>query len=435
MKKGDLISLGYSEKEMEKMYKRFPSLLTYSINKIEEKQKFFIFLGYTKKQIHKMSVILPALYSLSNENITKKINDLMSLGYTKEELITITVLLPMIFNYSIENIKEKIECLQQFGYTKEEVIKMTIKLPSLLGYSLTKTKQKMDFLKSIGIIMINPEDAQELIICVELLYARYMFYKECGMQINKDNYQLLFLNSKNFNELFHIKKQELLEKYNYEEYLKEHNINLTSDNKQTNHDKDDKFIYLESLGYTDIELEKMYEKQSNLFSYHLKNIQEKVAFFENFGYTKEQIKKMTIMLPAIFGYSLNNIKQKLQDLMDLGYTKEQVIIMTIELPALFSYSMDNIKEKIDFLKSVQLDFIVTKNTKQLIKSVELVFARYMFFNEKNIEINDKTCYKLFYKNKEFEKYYGITKEDLLKKYDYESYVKEQNDILNGKIVI
>ena len=425
MKIEDLISLGYTEKEMEKMYDRFPSLLTYSINTIKEKQDFFISLGYNKKQIHKMTVILPALYSLSKENIKSKIDDLIGIGYRKEEIIIITVLLPMIFNYSTKNIKDKFDLLQEFGYSKEEAIKMTIKLPSLLGYSIKKTKQKMDFLKSIGIIMINPEDAQELIICVELLYARYMFYKASGLEINKDNYQLLFLSSKQFNSLFYIKKQELLEKYNYEEYLKEHNITLTSDNKQTNHDKEDKIIYLESLGYTDSELEKMYEKQSNLFSYHLKNIQEKVAFFINFGYTKEQIKKMTSVLPSIFGYSLNNIKQKLQDLMDLGYSKEEVINMTIELPALFSYSMENIKEKIDFFKSINLDFIIIENTKQLIKSVELVFARYMFFKENDIEINEKTCYKLFYKNKEFEKYYGITKEELIKKYDYKEYKEKR----------
>ena len=57
------------------------------------------------------------------------------------------------------------------------------------------------------------------------------------------------------------------------------------------------------------------------------------------------------------------------------------------------------------------------DTKQLMQSVSLSYARYMFYKEKSIEITDRSYKKLFIGKKQFEKAYGITKEELLEKYD------------------
>ena len=101
--------------------------------------------------------------------------------------------------------------------------------------------------------------------------------------------------------------------------------------------------------------------------------------------------------------------------------------MTIKLPPLFGYDFSKIERKINFLKDVNLDFIVLFDTKQLMQSIELTYARYMYFKE-NGKIIDETNYKyLFESNKKFEKRSNMTKEELLEKYNYEEYIKEKND--------
>ena len=72
------------------------------------------------------------------------------------------------------------------------------------------------------------------------------------------------------------------------------------------------------------------------------------------------------------------------------------------------------------------------DTKQLMQSVSLSYARYMFYKEKDIEINDKSYIKLFIGQKPFEKAYGITKEKLLKKYDYQAYIQQKKTQDLGK---
>ena len=95
--------------------------------------------------------------------------------------------------------------------------------------------------------------------------------------------------------------------------------------------------------------------------------------------------------------------------------------MTKSLPALYSYSIENIKQKITFLRTIGLGFIAIEDTKQLMQSIDLTYARYMFFKEKGIEVTRDNYRRLFYNAKIFEKQYGIDKSSLLEKYNYQEY--------------
>ena len=52
-----------------------------------------------------------------------------------------------------------------------------------------------------------------------LSYARYMFFKERGININMSNYNKLFVRQKQFEKQYGIKKSELLDRYKYTEYV------------------------------------------------------------------------------------------------------------------------------------------------------------------------------------------------------------------------
>ena len=50
-----------------------------------------------------------------------------------------------------------------------------------------------------------------------------MFYKNIGITINIDNYKKLFMAEKKFVKQYGVTKQQLIEKYNYDEYKEKKN--------------------------------------------------------------------------------------------------------------------------------------------------------------------------------------------------------------------
>ena len=189
---------------------------------------------------------------------------------------------------------------------------------------------------------------------------------------------------------------------------------------------------MEKLGYSKAEVIKMTKSLPSIYCLSIDNIKKKIEDMEKIGYSRAEVIKVTKSMPTIYGYSIDNIKQKIEDMEKLGYSKEEVIKMTKNLPAIYSLNIDNIKQKIDFYDSIGLHELAINDTKKLMQSVSLSYARYMFYKEKNIEINDKSYNKLFIGQKLFEKAYGITKEELLEKYDYQAYIQQKKTQDLGK---
>ena len=193
-----------------------------------------------------------------------------------------------------------------------------------------------------------------------------------------------------------------------------------------------KIEHMKKLGYSKEEVIKMTKSLPAIYGYSIDNIKKKIEDMEKIGYSRAEVIKVTKSMPTIYGYSTDNIKQKIEDMEKLGYSKEEVIKMTKNLPAIYSLNIDNIKQKIDFYDSIGLHELAINDTKKLMQSVSLSYARYMFYKEKNIEINDKSYNKLFIGQKLFEKAYGITKEELLEKYDYQAYIQQKETRDLGK---
>ena len=218
-----LISLGYSHEDVIKMTKTFPSLYSYSIENIKQKIEDLVSLGYNRADVIKMTKTLPSLYGLGIENINQKIEDLVSLGYKRADVIKMTKSFPSLYGYSIETINQKIEDLASLGYNRADVIKMTKTLPSLYSLSIENIKQKTIFLKEINLDFIVADDTKKLMQSIDLTYARYMFLREKGIEITRDNYKRLFYNAKQFEKQYGIDKSTLLEKYSYQEYINNKN--------------------------------------------------------------------------------------------------------------------------------------------------------------------------------------------------------------------
>ena len=181
------------------------------------------------------------------------------------------------------------------------------------------------------------------------------------------------------------------------------------------------------LGYTEDDYNEIRNSypliniKDETISIHLKDT---FTFFLECGYTKEEVIKMTKALPAIYSYSIENMKQKIADIIELGYTKEEVIKMTKALPQIYSLSIENMKQKIDFYNLIDMHELAVIDAKNLMQSINLSYARYSFYIDLGINIDMNNYRKLFMGQKQFEKTYGITKEELLERYDYNKYKEE-----------
>ena len=214
-----LKELGYNQEEIIKMTKVLPAIYSLSIENMKQKIEYLKELGYSQEDIIKMTKTLPSIYSHSIENIKQKIENLKELGYSQEDVIKMTKVFPSIYSLSIENMKQKIEDLKKLGYSQEDVIKMTKVSPSIYGLSIENIKQKVEFYDSIKLHSLAIIAPKALMQSTALSYARYMFYKEKGINIDETNYKKLFMDQKKFEKQYGEGKKELLERYNYRDYL------------------------------------------------------------------------------------------------------------------------------------------------------------------------------------------------------------------------
>lgn len=142
------------------------------------------------------------------------------LGYTEEDYNEI------VNSFGIKNLKEetlikKIEenykFLKSLGYNQEEIIKMTKSLPAIYSLSIENIKQKIEFYDSINLHSLAVIAPESLMQSTKLSYARYQFFKGKDIEIDETNYRKLFVAQKQFEQQYGITKQELLERYPYEE--------------------------------------------------------------------------------------------------------------------------------------------------------------------------------------------------------------------------
>lgn len=100
--------------------------------------------------------------------------------------------------------------------------------------------------------------------------------------------------------------------------------------------------------------------------------------------------------------------------------------MTVVFPQIFSLSIENLKEKIEFYNFAGLGNIIFINPKLLMQSVDLSYARYMYYTSKGETIDMDNYLELFVSEKKFLKSSGLTNEQVICLYKYDREVKSNN---------
>jgi len=172
------------------------------------------------------------------------------------------------------------------------------------------------------------------------------------------------------------------------------------------------------LGYSKEEVIKMTKMYPIIYGYSIETIKHKIEDIISLGYSKEEVIKMTKYLPSLYTLSKENMKQKIENLINLGYSKDEIIIMTKKLPQMYNLGIENISQKLEFYESIELREMCINDTKQLMQSVDLSYARYKFLENREIFITMQNYKLLFISQKQFEKQFGITKSEILELYNY-----------------
>lgn len=215
----NLENIGFTKEEILKIIKSYPEICGFSTDRIKLRIEQLEKLGYKKDMIKKMILKHPQMFGFSKEKITIRIKELETLGYTKKEVIEMTSNFPEIFCFTINRITKRINEFKESGYTKEEIIKITKIMPNIYGYNSKTIKEKLNYYNIIGIKEDIIENPYNLIHGVELIYAKYEFLKEKGIEIKSNNSKnnKLFYNTKIFEKLYQITKEELLSNYKYQD--------------------------------------------------------------------------------------------------------------------------------------------------------------------------------------------------------------------------
>ena len=199
-----------------KLIKAHPNILSFSINKLVSKVKWFYDKGYTKEQVGNIIYKANSLLTMdfvNDGNIDSKYNYFKYLGFTNEEIIDVTNRCPVLYSLSIENISNKINILLELGFSMDIVKNIFYKFPQIVSCSEEAILEKYNYFNEIGLLRVFVEYPKYLMQGLELTNARYTYLLNKGIDINEVNYKKLFTSDKRFKESYGITSEELLEKY------------------------------------------------------------------------------------------------------------------------------------------------------------------------------------------------------------------------------
>ena len=119
----------------------------------------------------------------------------------------------------MSKINDRFNNLLTFGFKVEDARGIVLEFPVILGSTIENTNDKLNLYKEFGILNVIVKVPKYLIQSVELSFARYYYLNSIGIEINEENAFLLFINESVFKKRFKISKADLLDRFNYEEYL------------------------------------------------------------------------------------------------------------------------------------------------------------------------------------------------------------------------
>ena len=207
---------GYNNGQIIKMVKMHPKILGLTISNLNKKIDDLIEKGYNLKLIIKITSKCPQIYSLSINNIENKTNKIMEYGYSRDEVLSMISNYPSIYTFDTINMKKKIDELISLGFSYDEAIIITKNFPQIYSFEVSTIREKINFYRYIGLSNLIVSKKKILMQSLELTYARYMYYKSIGIEIDEENSEKLFVSEKVFVNRYKKGRDEIIELYKYD---------------------------------------------------------------------------------------------------------------------------------------------------------------------------------------------------------------------------
>ncbi len=371
----------FNEKEIKKMTKSCAHIFSYSIeDKLQPVIDYLKGLKFSEADIKKILLRDPKLFAVSKDSLDEVFRNLHKLGFNKTQALAILKKAPSSFN-SISTIPNKFKSIKDLevqtsenqsiplGFDKRQVVKMISDSPTILTYNNNAIRKKVSTLYELG---FEPNAIKQMLI---------------------KSSPLLCLSPNT------VKK---------------------------------KFNYFETIGYSKKQAIKVLQNMPTLFNLTSKRINSSFDNMQKYGFDRDTFKEMTVSHASLLNLTNKLMNSKLQALEKLGFSKEDVINITQAAPTLITSSIEMTRDKIEYLRSIGLGSIITKSPTNLITSTATIYARYEYFKSRKppIQIDDEHYANLFITWKNFEKKYGINKEDLLQQFNYDEFKQKQKTEVN-----
>lgn len=181
-------------------------------------------------------------------------------------------------------------------------------------------------------------------------------------------------------------------------------------------------------GYPKEAIIKMGTNLPALYSNSPSHFQEIQQTLKKFNWSREFIITKTPGNPALYTYSPPKMCQRITDIEKLGFTKEESLQIASNYPMAFGGSLETLTKKINYLKQIGLRNIIINHSERLRQSVEVTYARHCYITlEEKKKISEENYGLLFLNENYFKKRFGVNKDYLRMKYNYEEYERKLDE--------
>eukprot|EP01018_Ginkgo_biloba_P012334 Gb_34139 [translate_table: standard] len=149
-----LLTFGLSVEQVKTLVRKFPTLLTYSIEgKIKPTVELLLGLGIPQSDIHKIILKRPQLFGCSiDENLKPTMTYLECLGVDKSCWAKIIVKFPAIITYSQRKIQLAVDFMSGMGISSSDIGKVLTRCPHIVSYSVEENlRPTAAYFKSMGV--------------------------------------------------------------------------------------------------------------------------------------------------------------------------------------------------------------------------------------------------------------------------------------------
>ena len=375
----DLKSLGFSKKQLDKMYNNYPSIFSRTI------------------------LIADANYDEGDVPIERRLYDLMHLNegenapnFTKNELLRKVPSDPILISYSIDTLKSRYKALQNLGfdpeYTDEEALKIVYSYPIVLSKSTKIVNKHISELVQLG---FSKDEIRRMIKYYPAVLTKVVLIDSIGEDKNNDLDE------------------------DIEEEDKESAANKTIEARING---------LISLGYTREVAMGMCVAATSILNFPTETLASNISIIMQIGYSYEQVLNMGSRYPNLLVLdTTKNVIPTFKGVCDLNFSKEEAMELCFCAPEILGGSIENLSPKIEFYRSVGLDRAFFKNPKILRQGIKKSYARYHYLtHDRGKKITSDHCWALFLSEKEFKKKFGVSTNSLMETYNYD------RDVENGQ---